>query len=119
MAVKNKSKKDKLFEENYHFLRGATEIFLNAQFWGVEKRIGHELFQKLLAEHRNRTEIEECLFFIIAPLYCSNHCHSIDDLKEAFMKSVPDNETLLWMLDMLDNLKNVPDIRRTKVLCPL
>jgi hypothetical protein len=54
MAVKNKSKKDKLFEENYHFLRGATEIFLNALFWGVEKRLGHELFQKLWRS----TEIE-------------------------------------------------------------
>jgi hypothetical protein len=118
MAAKSKTKKDKLFEENYHFLCGATEIFLDALFLGVEKRLGDELFQKLLAEYRNRTEFEEVLFFKIAPCYCSFHYHSIDDLKEAFMNSVADSEMLLWMLDMLDNLKNVPDIKRSKVLCP-
>src|SRR5689334_3661324 len=94
--------KEKLTDENYHFLCGATQTFLDALFIGMNSRLGGELFENLLEEFRNRTGFEEVAFFGIAVYYCHNNGYSIDDLKDAFMNSVPDNETLLWMLEMLE-----------------
>jgi len=59
-----------------------------------------------------RIRISRSSFFSIAVDYCRSEGYTIDDLKNAFMNNLPDGENLLWMLDMLENLKNVPKIKR-------
>ena len=98
----------KLTVENYYFLCGATSLFLDALFLGMDKVLGDKLFQNLLDEYRNRTEFGETAFFSVATSYFKGRGYSIDDLKQAFMNSVPDNVSLLWMLEMLERLKSVP-----------